>query len=42
MKLPSKIGAVEFDEDEIRLAVVSTGRRPRASSGEASLRTTSA
>ncbi len=27
MKLPSKIGAVEFDEDEIRLAVVSTGRR---------------
>jgi len=27
MKLPAKIGAVEFDDDEIRLAVVNTGGR---------------
>ncbi|MFO7973011.1 MAG: hypothetical protein R6V12_00085, partial [Candidatus Hydrogenedentota bacterium] len=27
MKLPSKIGAIEFEDDEIRLAVVNTGSR---------------
>ena len=27
MKLPARIGAVEFDEDDIRIAVVNTGGR---------------
>jgi len=27
MKLPSKIGAIEFEDDEVRIAVVSTGAR---------------